>query len=220
MSHVLAIASDFIERMANPGYGIRMNEDYAIRFGTFLSSENFNVLLRHEIEEIKDEHALTPHGWLWVLGVARANGIDLDDDLLLNLAEEFSSVFMQVLVIDLATRHSEMERPESAVTLSVFDHEWLSELLSRCTKIQGMEKAQHDSVDTSRSEKVLVALMQVGSDITIAAASWLLNHTWLGQSQLVEYFWSLCNELDDETRQNWVSRLHPPERQSNDRSRF
>ena len=66
-------------------------------------------------------------------------------------------------------------------------------------------------IDTRRSETVLIALMQVGREITLDAASTLLNHQWIGQPRLVEFFWSICRGLDDETQHLWVSRLRPPD---------
>ena len=57
----------------------------------------------------------------------------------------------------------------------------------------------------------VIALMQDGREITLDAASTLLNHHWIGQSRLVQFFWSIWDELDDETQRLWVSRLRPPD---------
>jgi len=216
MSQVLALASEFIERMSNPAYGIRENEDYTMRFGALLASEGFDTMLRREVAQIKDPDSLSPHGWLWLLSWARSNEIPFDERLLLHLTENLSSVFMQVAAIDVATRRADWMPRKTVAQLHEFDHPWLAELLRRCTEVHREKDTGHDHVDTRRSETVLIALMQVGSDITLDAASALLNHSWIGQSLLVEFFWSLCSELDDETRERWVSRLHPPKWQSND----
>lgn len=210
MSQVLALASDFIERMSNPTYGISVNEDYSLRFAALLSSKGFDDLLRREIAQLRDPETLSPHSWLWLLSWARSKEISLDEKLLLHLTENLSSIFMQVATIDLATRRTDWMRRKSVASLQEFDHPWLSKLLRRCTEIHGKQDTKHVHVDTRRSETVLIALMQVGSDITLDAASTLLNHPWIGQSVLLQFFWSLCNELDDETRDTWVSRLRPP----------
>jgi hypothetical protein len=210
MSDVLKLAADFIERMSNPGYGIRVNEDYALRLGSLLATEGFDGLLRREIAQIRDTDTLSPHGWLWLLNWARAKGIRLDDKLLLHLAEMLSSVFMQVVVIDVATRHIKWNRREAVTSIEKFGDSWLSQLMHRCTKIERLQEAEDEHIDTRRSESVLVALMQVGSDITLDAASTLLNHRWKGQQRLIQYFWSLCDEVDEETQNNWISRLQPP----------
>jgi len=59
MSEVLTLASDFIERMSNPAYGILVNEDYSTRLGTLLSSDRFDGLLRREVEQLNDPESLT-----------------------------------------------------------------------------------------------------------------------------------------------------------------
>jgi hypothetical protein len=216
MSRVLALASDFIERMSNPAYGVRVNEDYSMRFADLLSSEGFADLLSSEIEELKDPDTLSPHGWLWLLSWARSRKIRLDGKLMLDLTESLSSVFMQVATIDLATQQADWGRRETVAPLNEFDHRWMSKLLRRCTEGHGEKDMKYDHVDTRRSENTLIALMQVGSDITLDAASTLLNHHWPGQYSLVRFFWSLCGELDHETREVWISRLRPPKKPSNE----
>lgn len=210
MSNVLALAADFIERMANPGYGIRVNEDYAMRFGSLLETKDLEELLRKEISTITNPESLSPHGWLWILGWARSRGIRLDEKLLLRLVELSSDVFMQVVVIDIATRHIEWQRQPAVVSIGEFDNVWLSTLLGKCTKVldRGDEYGWH--IDTRRSESILVALMQVGSEIALDGASTLLNHKWPGQRRIVEWFMSLCGEMELETRANWIDRLQPP----------
>ena len=210
MSQVLTLASEFIERMSNPAYGIRENEDYTMRFGSLLASEGFDDMLRREVAQLTNPESLSPHGWFWLLSWARSKNISLDEKLLLNLSERLSSVFMQVAIIDVATRMVDWKRRETVTPLQKFDYPWLSELLRRCTKGHIEKDSRPHHIDTRRSETVLIALMQVGSDITLDAASTLLNHRWSGQSLLVKFFWSLCRELDEETREEWVSRLHPP----------
>lgn len=70
MSAVFPLASEFIDRMANPAHGIRVNEEYSLRFAKLLSSEEFALLLRREASRLKDPDDLTAHGWLWLLGWA------------------------------------------------------------------------------------------------------------------------------------------------------
>jgi hypothetical protein len=210
MSHILTLASDFIERMSNPAYGIRENEEYSLRLGALLSSDGFDRMLIDEIKEITNPAALTPHGWLWLLNWARAREVRLNEKLLLQLSESFSSVFMQVAVIDIGTAHADWQSKNSVTSLKEFKHSWLSALLNRCVDVHEEKETKYHHIDTRRSETVLVALMQVGRDITLDAASTLLNHRWFGQKQLVKFFWSICDELDTETHDIWISRLRPP----------
>src|SRR4026208_239719 len=107
MSDVLALSSDFIERMSNPAYGVSVNEDYSIRFGKMLTSDGFDDMLQHEARRLRNVDTLSSHGWLWLLDWAKSRNISLDDELLLDLTERWSSVFMQVSVIDLATQNAE-----------------------------------------------------------------------------------------------------------------
>jgi len=218
MEQILTLASDFIEHMSNPAYGLRVNEDYSLRFAALLSSEEFPGLLGREVTRLEDPSTLSPHGWLWLLGWARSEGIPLKDSLLLHLTETWSSVFMQVAAIDLATRHVEWKRRDSVDPLQKFRHPFLRKLMTRCTYADDEESRVHKHVQTARAESLLVALMQVGTDITLDAASALLNHPWTGRPFLVDFFWSLCSELDEETREIWVSRLRPPKRQSHEHS--
>jgi len=105
---------------------------------------------------------------------------------------------MQMAVIDLATLGLDWRGRDTVSTIEGFDHPWLSDLLRKCTLTHSDEEADYVRVDTTHAETVLVALMQIGREITLDAASVLLNHRWMGQLQLVQFFWSICNELDDE----------------------
>jgi len=69
---------------------------------------------------------------------------------------------------------------------------------------------------TARVESVLIALMQAGNEPSLRAAADLLSREWRGQNKLVEFFWSLADELDQGTRSVWISRLAPPRRANTD----
>ena len=216
MSHVLALASDFIERMANPAYGIKDNEDYAMRFGKLLQSEGFESMLREEVAQIRNIELLSPHGWIWLLSWARSKNLSLDNSLLLDLCKSQSSVFMQVLTIDVATRQTKSKENQKNVSFEAFEHSWLSKLMYWCTDGHIEKQSEFEHIDTRRSEMILVALMQVGSDVTLNAACTLLHHQWAGHNALVKFFWSLSDEWDDETQSKWISRMNMPKRNSDD----
>ncbi len=224
MSQVFALASEFIERMSNPAYGIRENEDYAMRFGTLLASEGFESMLRSEIAQLNNPESLSPHGWLWLLNWARSEQLRMDGDLLLHLTEVHSSVFMQAAAIDTATRGAEWAGAESVPELLEFRHPWLRRLLRRCVETPRRDESASGNqsipghIDMRACEAILVALMQVGTDVTLDAASALLNHEWVGQSRLLEFYSALSRELDAETREQWLSRLHPPSSQGSPES--
>jgi|KBSMisStaDraftv2_1062788.scaffolds.fasta_scaffold126384_2 hypothetical protein len=134
MSGLLALASDFIERMTNPVYGVHVNEDYGLRFAALMETDNFRAVLSKEVSELKSTDALTSHGWIWLLSWALSQSLDLDQHLLLNLARRWSNPFMQIPVIDLATIQAErMEEASESMTpaprIETLNHDFLRNLL-------------------------------------------------------------------------------------------
>jgi hypothetical protein len=213
MSPFFTLAYDFIERMSNPAYGIRVNEDHALRFATLLESEGGITRLENEAKELSSSDSLTPHGWLWLLTWTRAQRIELNQELLLTLADTWSSVFMQVLVIDVATMSAEerpRERGRVPVSLSNISNTFLRELLQRVTHIGDLE-SRREVIPTQRAENTLVALLQIDRDVTIAAASSLLHHEWRGKSALLEFYRTLRNGFDEDIAKIWDDRLGQPQ---------
>lgn len=201
MPDLLSLASDFFERMANPAYGSVVNDEYALRLGALLTDERTQSFFAREAERLSDPDALTAYGWLWFLGYARARSLRLSDELLLRLAERWSSVPMLVTVIDVAT--GDEERAER----------WLESLVQRVTFIEEQpDELQHERDFGANAESLLVALLQTGNEPSLSAARNLLRRDWRGQRRLLQLFWSLTDELDDDTRRLWISMLAPPPR--------
>jgi hypothetical protein len=197
--------------MANPVYGYTTNEDYSMRFAKLLESEGFEDQLGEEIRTLRDRDALTSHGWLWLIGWAKSRNIDLAEDLLVDLFEEWWSVYARCAIIDLATHRNEGQLRSTDNPLNEFPNRFLAKIMLLATKPEEAEGSTNElSRQTGRAESVLVSLLQVGRPITLEAASVLLRHHWKGQAQLLEFFWALCNSLDRETRDAWVERLKPP----------
>lgn len=88
MSGLLTLARDYIERMANPVYGLVTNEDYSLRFAHLLGSEGFEDTFREEIRSVRDTEALTSNGWLWLIEWARSRRVDVQEELLSELYDE------------------------------------------------------------------------------------------------------------------------------------
>lgn len=214
MSEILTLASEFIDRMSNPAYGIHTNEEYSLRFANLLKTNEFEYRLEGEIERISDIDVLSPYGWLWLLGWVKSRNVDLDDEVLLQLTEKWSSISMQVSTIELATRRAYWGNRKYNVPINEFDHPWLATLLRRCVTINNSddERIESRNIRTRYSQSILVALLQVGSNITLDAASTLLHHRWLGQFSLLEFFWLLVDGLDGETQDVWLSNIRPPDR--------
>ncbi|MGA2075315.1 MAG: hypothetical protein ABSH52_17630 [Terriglobia bacterium] len=211
MSELLALARDFIEKMANPVYGYATNEDYSARFAELLRSEGFEGRLREEISTLRRPDALTSYGWLWVIGWAKSRRIPLPDDLLTELFEEWSSVFARCAIVDLATAELEYEPRGRDLSVQDFPSPFLVSIMTSATELgEEIYPTAELGRPSGRAESVLIALLQVGRPITLDAASALLRHEWRGQRQLLEYFWTLCNSLDPETREVWIRDVNPP----------
>lgn len=229
MSDFLFLASDYIERMANPVYGTSTNEDYALKFATLLSKEGFEARLNEEISTLTDRDTLTSYGWLWLFGWARSKDLDLKEDLLVDLYEEWSSEFVRAEIVDLATRNVDYpEKPNISLSIEEFPNRFLSRIMSQATRRPEVEETRHPEAEdrasfeeqpgpqarsTALAESTLVALIQVGTPITIDAARVLLWHKWEGQEQLLQSFWAIYEALDPETHDVWAKHLDPPERE-------
>jgi hypothetical protein len=213
MTDFFVLAADYIEKMSNPAYGVVQNDDYALRFGKLLDSEGFLLRLRREVERLDDPDVLTSHGWLWLLGWTRANGLRLDQALMRRLFHRWTSPFLKVAVLDVATRRDDSRRQRShRVPLDAFPHPLLRHLLLDSVVSPSEELQQPEASEFTEPAVLLVALLQTGTPLSIDAASSLLRYEWTGQRALLESFWQLCDTLDDDTRSVWLDRLVPPPR--------
>lgn len=220
MSTFLTIASDFIDRMSNPAYGVLVNEEYALRFAELLAEEGeLQHTLRREAERLTNVHTLTAHGWVWFLGWAQSEGVRLSDNLLLEITERWTNVLIQSLAIETAVQDVEWERAANTALLVEFPNDFLRHLMIRAVEPprripkegMGPDALRHpDHIRTDRAEAVFVALLDVELDITLDAASALLNHRWEGQEELLQHYRHLASGVDPETRQQWEERLRPP----------
>ena len=226
MTTLLPLASEFIERMSNPAYGVLVNEDFAMRFAElFESTGKFERTLKREDKSLTSTDALTAHGWMWLLGWARSQRLALSETLLLEITEKWkTNVPMQSLAIEIATQTARWKRRSHAPSLHEFEHPFLRELLQRAVRPQRdqpnrTERIEGDNFDdssplkeirTDRAESTLVALIDVELDITLDAAAALLNHAWEGQRDLLVFYDYLQAGFDPETQKKWALRLHRP----------
>ena len=133
MKSILVLASDFLERMSNPAYGARLNEEYALRFAQLLEGERGELESRlgSEIRLLDDPEALTPHAWLWLISWARAKGVALDPKLALDLFSRWSSTALRAAIVEVATQSWEGDRRTAEPTIVEFPDRWLHSLLVR-----------------------------------------------------------------------------------------
>lgn len=221
MSPLFYLASDFIDRMTNPRYGTRENEEYTLKFAELLRDEGSDRILREEAGRISDVNTLTPYGWIWLLNWVRSAKIRLDEDLLSGLIEQWHSPIVMALIIDVATQASQQERSLRVLNIYQLGNEWLRALLTKCVTIPENEGGEGDSSngksegyreapDMSFAQNVLVALLQSGSIVSLNAAAAFLWHRWTGQGRLLEFFYQRLALLDEETRVLWNENLDPP----------
>jgi hypothetical protein len=220
MNALLTLASEFIERMSNPAYGVLVNEDYAIRFAEVLDSEGstFERTLKREAKSLTSTDALTAHGWMWLLSWARSRRLTLSNKLLLEITDKWTSVPMQSLAIEIATQTARWRQKAHVPSIYEFEHPFLRELLRRAVEPRRDESRdqvrikdetpQLREIRTDRAESTLVALINVESNITLDAAAALLNHPWEGQHTLLFFYEYLQAGLDPETQKEWSKRLN------------
>lgn len=224
MSEILTLARDYIEHMANPVYGLSVNEDYSIRFAVLLRSDEFEGRLRQEIRELTTEDTLTSYGWIWLLSWARSRRIDLPENLLVDLFGEWSSVFVRSSVLDIGTQNADYTHGQwKGSSIGEFPNQFIRRIMLQATESpeapqvpisrKGLERAEvlrEPEPVMSLAESTLIALLQLGTPLTLDAATVFLRDEWKGHDQLVRFFWAICDSLDPETRELWIERLDPP----------
>jgi hypothetical protein len=212
MSALLELARDYLDRMVNPVYGLSTNEEYSLRFAKLLRTEEFEKGLRREIAEVDDIDTLTSHGWMWLLAWAKATGLRLPNNLLVQLFEEWSNVFAKSEVLNLATMDFEGHIPSTEQRITQYPHPFLAKILDAAVSRPEVVESSEFPIATDRAEDVLISLLQVGRPITLNAASVLLRHHWPGQERLNDFFWTVANSLDEETHVEWIKAVQPPPR--------
>lgn len=222
MSEILTLARDYIERMANPIYGSSVNEEYSVRFAALLRLDGFEDRLNEEISKVEDRNTLTSYGWLWLLEWAKSRRITLNEDLLVALFEEWSSVFVRTDIVDVSTQKSEeLSVNFRNFSVSEFPNRFLSRIMLRATRPEQLgrsdflqypedDRKRDNILSTTLAESALISFMQVGRPITLDAAAVLLRDQWQGQQHLLRFFWSKLDSIEEETRANWIKRLEPP----------
>lgn len=221
MSSILALANDYIDRMTNPSFGLRVNEDYALRFADLLGSEGFQTQLEDEMRRLRDATALSSYGWLWLLGWAQAQQVALDDGLLHQLYRQTSSVFVKAAVIRTAVTAAGWQERVAPARDDEGRGRFLSRLIDEATRVEESWVEDSEDLDTPRNldtpgngaasaEVLLIALLQADQPETIDAAAQLLHQEWFGRPALLSYFWDILEGLDEDTGRAWRDRLDPP----------
>jgi len=66
MNSALALASEFIERAANPSFGVEVNEEYALRWALLRQTGNPITELRVGEFAPEDLDILSLDAWIWL----------------------------------------------------------------------------------------------------------------------------------------------------------
>ena len=232
MSDLLFLAKDFIERMANPAYGVVANEVYALQFAMLLQREGFEQKFLQEIREVQDREVLSSHGWLWLIGWAKSRNIDLPTNLLVELFEEWSDVFVKTNVLDLATRNTQYKHPgDIDISIDNFPDEFLRRVMLAAVRIEREDSREFEpNFDEEEkllipevvpaighAEALLISLLQVGRPITLNAASTFLSYEWQGQRHMQIFFFLLYDKLDEESQTAWRGSIPGMPNRSNGR---
>jgi hypothetical protein len=209
--------------MANPVFGLSVNEEYALEFGQLLQSKEFAEQLRQDIQSLQHPTDMTSHAWMWLLGWARSNQVTLQPQLLVELFDQWSSVFVKADIVDLiVTESPRLQRPDERHDQEGVLNPMIAKILERATYVERSGE-DNESGATSlvtplgRAEAALIALLQVGQPGTLQAAQTLLRRQWPGRQRLLEFFWSLVDSLEEETRVAWIDEVNPPPRPSSAR---
>jgi hypothetical protein len=186
MSDLLFLARDFIERMANPAHGAIANEEHALQFAMLLQREGFEQRFLQEIREVEDSDVLSLHGWLWLIGWAKSRNIDLSTNLLVDLFEEWSDVFVKTNFLDLATRNDVYGFHDYTTNTSLgnFPDDFLRRVMLSAVRVEPEEFRNIDEgfyereeiqrpdaiPSMGRAEALLVALLQIGRPLTLSTS--------------------------------------------------
>jgi hypothetical protein len=105
MNSSLTLASEFIERAANPAFGLDVNEEYALRWAVM--RQTADPLPNLQINELKAEdiEVLSSDAWFWLGSSLTANDPELPADLVEALFQSTDDEVYRLKVADMSLRH-------------------------------------------------------------------------------------------------------------------
>lgn len=225
MKGFLGLASDFIEKMANPAFGVQINESYSLRLAQLLADDKEASMALTHMSDLdgQDLNLLTTDGWLWLLGWMKSHGNRPPDNFLHSLFDTTNYLALRLRVVETVTatvNREAMERwRETRFDVYEFPESWLRTRMRRAVAVRMPEDRrergddawlpEQTSVVTAVAESFELAtlLLQVGDETAIMAARSLLAHRWIGAESLQSNIIRLFGGLDEETRREWLSML-------------
>ncbi len=212
MKGLLGLASDFLDRLANPAYGLETNESYSLRFAEVAERDpEFMPNILELALEAEDVELLTPSGWFWYLDLKSSAGQRMSDSLLNALYDRGRDTFVRFRVLESVVTLSSVNEPFAGLSdelypLEAYPDSWLAGRL-RSAVAEGTEERYRTA------EELLLMLIQLGTPASIQAARSLLAHQWAWRDRLREQARGLLSRLVVETdedapsRDAWFDRL-------------
>lgn len=207
---LLALAAAHLERVGNPMFGRRANDDAVMEFAEILADEETTDRFRREIALLDDVSLFGAYGWLWLIGWCKANDAELPTRLVLDLIEQWDATAFKAEALELIAPRVDLTA--NATSIEEFPHDALRELLRRVVaarEAEGDDPEPSDHRDTHghNAETTLFALIAVDRPLTDAAARVLVAHDWSGRGALRSAVMGRIEMLDDDTRQVWLEGL-------------
>lgn len=200
MSSLLALARDHLDRMANPAFGSAVNEEYSQRLAALLQQEGARGQLREELQSVRNVDVLSSHGWLWLLGWAQAEQLRLNEDLLIEVLDRWSNVFLKASVLEAGTALRESDESDALPP-------FLERVLQLATRTKEAIRDDESGVETRQAEETLIALLHVETPATLKAAKALLARDWRGRWRLRNFFDATVTTLEPDARERWLEVL-------------
>lgn len=214
MKGLLALSADFIDRLSG-GAGEVESEAYETRLASILAADRrlADDLVRIASELTPEDVPLLPRsGWQWFCGFLATRSTRPPDDFLHALFDGTTNIVLRLRTIQtLTTLPQDVDglhryRMEHAPSLQTFPQPWLRNRMQRIVQDRARDRVGPRAVE--QAYDLLFLLMQVGNEVTMAAASVLLAHEWAGMAELRARVAEFIQPLDEETRAAWNEGLH------------
>lgn len=210
MNAELAMAADFLERIADPRQGREVNEAYELRLGVLMDGDPAAAsrLANAELTP-QDLGNMSIHGWMWYLNWRGelSDGPPATEFLDSMFDASWEPVVRLAVVRAVVTHRRSRERLASrrGYDLREFPLDWLRRRLVAAV-------SDRDSVgapDIEPAWELATYLLQLGDDVSIHSVRLLLGEQWSGAAVLRARVRSLVERpgLDPGRVQEWLAGL-------------
>lgn len=206
MIPAILLAADLLDHATDIRFGDATNEMAAWRFEQATTEDGAvrSDLLRPALLDDRDDvDAMTFGSWVWLLGWRQRQGVRLDEELLYALGRSASSADRRLRLRVVVGRDRALNAEVGSIDEYQVDSaerqlpsDWLSDqVLNAATR-------HADPFELTRH------LLQVGTDLTLAALAMLLSTQGADQDELRrEVRRQFTAGLEDEQSRRWLNRL-------------